>query len=160
MATKPQDPALKACPRRWEPTRAKHIRPCALPALLACNEAGCGPDKGRVCNLEVWSQYGQRIAPVYRKWKRPTHAQLENKFGALHAKMFAIGPKLVDAEAEDSKVVVLGSTNWTISSEANMELDAILEVGKDGTATMDAVLTEMKTAGSRLKSSSLKYSRR
>ena len=138
----------------------KHAAATIKGMVDACNAAGGGPDSGNACTLEVWTQCGQRIAPVYRKWKRTTHANLENKFGALHAKMFAIGPKLVDAEAEDSKVVVLGSTNWTVSSEANMELDVILEVGKDGTATMDALLTEMKTAGSRLKSSSLKYSRK
>ena len=121
----------------------------------ACNRAGCGPDCGGACNLEIWSQHGQQLGPVYRKWGRPIHPTTEHKCGCLHAKVFAIGRKVFTAEDDDSKILILGSTNWTVSSEANMELDVVLEIEKDGTATLEAVLQDMRTAGSRLRSSAM-----
>ena len=121
----------------------------------ACNSAGCGPDCGSACNLEIWSQHGQLLGPVYRKWGRPINSATADKCGCLHAKVFAIGPKAFTAEDDDSKILILGSTNWTVSSEANMELDVVLEIEKDGTATLEAVLQDMRTAGSRLRSSAM-----
>ena len=108
-----------------------------------CEAAGCG--QSTVCDrtLEVWKQQGQRTAPVYASWGR-RHNFHESKRGPLHAKVFVIGPtKRVPAE-EDSRVVVMGSTNWTVSSECNAELSVALQIGNEGAAGVDHVVRELR----------------
>ena len=114
----------------------------------ACEDAGCGPDSPEGARtLEIRSQCGQRIAPVYRKWDRTLQrggdpAQ-DLRTGALHAKMFAISPRVPTGVDEDSHVIILGSSNWTVSSEANQELNVVLEIGADGSSTASGVVSDI-----------------
>ena len=90
--------------------------PVITEMMRRCEEAGCGQSTVHDRTLEVWKQQGQRIASVYTAWGR-RHNVSSTKRGPLHAKAFVIGPsKRVPAE-EDSRIVVMGSTNWTLSSE-------------------------------------------
>ena len=122
--------------------------------MRECEDQGCGPWNGsHGGQLEVWSHYGQRIAPVYRKWGRHSTADspsMRGKFGALHVKMFVVGPRFVEDRSEDSQIVVLGSTNWTIAAEANQEFSVVLEMTADGTETMDAVVDDVVAGATRL----------
>ena len=117
--------------------------PMIADMMRRCEAAGCG--QSTVCDrtLEVWKQQGQRTAPVYASWGR-RHNFHESKRGPLHAKVFVIGPaKRVPAE-EDSRVVVMGSTNWTVSSECNAELSVALQIGNEGAAGVDHVVRELR----------------
>ena len=55
-----------------------------------------------------------------------------------------IGPaKRVPAE-EDSRIVVMGSTNWTLSSESNAELSVAMQIGDEGAAGVDHVVRDLR----------------
>ena len=93
--------------------------------------------------LEVWKQQGQRCAPVYASWKRPWH-QEDTKRGPLHAKVFVRGPvRSLPAESNE-RLVVMGSPNWTISSECNAELAVALRFGNEGAAEVDLVVQDLR----------------
>ena len=62
----------------------------------------------------------------------------------MHAKLFVIGPKDCVPPSEDRRVVVMGSTNMTVSSECNQELSVALEFGSEGAATVDQVVRDMR----------------
>ena len=88
-------------------------------------------------------QQGQHIAPVYTSWGRRT-AVPSCKRGPLHSKGFVVGPIGRLPPDEDGRVVVLGSTNWTVSSEANAELSVALSIGSDGAAGVDHVVRDLR----------------
>ena len=43
---------------------------------------------------------------------------------------------------KDSRIVVMGSTNWTLSSESNVELSVAMQIGKEGAAGVDHVVRD------------------
>ena len=45
---------------------------------------------------------------------------------------------------DDNRVMVMGSTNWTISSESNVELSVALQIGKEGAAGVDHVVRDLR----------------
>ena len=99
--------------------------------------------------LEVWKQEGQRCGPVYDRWGRP-HNFHGSKRGALHAKVFVIGPATCVTTREDTRMVVLGSTNWTIASECNAELSVALRIGNEGAATVDHVVRDLRCGATKV----------
>lgn len=124
-------------------------RACATLFLMMqqCNNAGCGPsaEDGRR-TLDIRKQQGQLIAPVYAAWGRPIYRS-NDRFGtkgAMHAKLFVIGPKHCVPPQEDRRVVVMGSTNMTVASECNLELSLTLEFGSEGAATVDQVVRDLR----------------
>ena len=66
------------------------------------------------------------------------------KRGPLHAKAFVIGPSRRVPAEEDNRIVVMGSTNWTISSESNVELGVAMQIGKEGAAGVDHVVRDLR----------------
>ena len=92
--------------------------------------------------LEVWKQQGQRCAPVYASWKRPWHLG-DTKRGPLHAKVFVRGPAHRVPAEENVRLVVMGSPNWTVSSECNAELAVALRIGNEGAAEVDLVVQDL-----------------
>ena len=118
-----------------------HAASAIFDMMLRCEEAGCVPDSPR--RLEVLKQQGQLIAPVYASWGRRTSVP-SCKRGPLHSKMFVVGPVGRVPPDEDGRVVVLGSTNWTVSSEANAELNVALAIGSDGAAGVDHVVRDLR----------------
>ena len=45
----------------------------------------------------------------------------------------------------DTRVVVMGSTNWTVSSECNAELSVALQIGSDGAAGVEHVVRDLRS---------------
>ena len=116
--------------------------PVITDMMRRCEAAGCG--QSTVCDRtpEVWKQQGQRIAPVCASWGRRTNVP-DWKRGPLHAKAFVVGPaKRVPAE-EDIRIVVMGSANWTLSSESNAELSVAMQIGNEGAAGIDHVVRDL-----------------
>ena len=64
-------------------------------------------------SLTAWSQHGLEADDVYRRYGRSSGSCVH---GALHAKVFYREP-----------YIVVGSSNWTIASEANREVSVLLE---------------------------------
>ena len=58
--------------------------------------------------------------------------------------MFVVGPVGRVPPDEDGRVVLLGSTNWIVSSEANAELNVALAIGSDGAAGVDHVVRDLR----------------
>ena len=58
--------------------------------------------------------------------------------------MFVIGPSKCVPAGEDSRIVVMGSTNWTVSSESNAELSVAMQIGKEGAAGVDHVVRDLR----------------
>ena len=96
--------------------------------------------------MDIRKQEGQLIAPVYAAWGRPAYRASNSytKKGAMHAKLFVIGPKDCVPPSEDRRIVVTGSTNMTVSSECNQELSVALEFGSEGAATVDQVVGDLR----------------
>ena len=120
-----------------------------------CNAAGCGPSSPDSRNLEIWKQQGQPIGPVYASWGRPlstkgkgASSSFDQKKGALHAKMFVLGPKRVGSASECSRIAAIGSTNWTVASETNQEVSTVLEIGGGGAAGTDHSVRDMRQGAS------------
>ena len=109
--------------------------------LRRCQEAGL--DATTTGRLELTKQQGQLIAPVYSSWGRRTQIPTTKK-GPLHVKMFVIGPRERVPPQEDTRTVILRSPNWTVSSEANVELSVALAVGSDGAAGVDHVVRDLR----------------
>ena len=105
--------------------------------------AGRDPNALQDRMLEVWKQQGQPCGPVYDRWERG-HGFHASKRGALHAKVFVIGPATCVTTREDTRTMVLGSTNWTISSECNAELSVALRIGNEGAAGVDHVVRDLR----------------
>ena len=117
--------------------------PVITEMLRRCEEARRDPDAEFDCTLEVWKQEGQRIASVYTAWGRRTRVA-PTKRGPLHAKVFVLGPAVRVSSDDDNRVMVMGSTNWTISSESNVELSVALQIGKEGAAGVDHVVRDLR----------------
>ena len=109
--------------------------------MRRCEEAGL--DATTMGRLEITKQQGQLIAPVYSSLGRRTQIPVTKK-GPLHAKMFVVGPAVRVPPEEDTRTVVLGSANWTVSSEANGEISVALAVGSDGAAGVDHVVRDLR----------------
>ena len=109
--------------------------------LRRCQEAGL--DATTTGRLEITKQQGQLIAPVYASWGRRTQIPSTKK-GPLHVKMFVIGPRERVPPQEDTRTVIVGSPNWTVSSEANVELSVALAIGSDGAAGVDHVVRDLR----------------
>ena len=59
------------------------------------------------------------------------------------AMIFVRGPaRRVPAE-ENERLVVMGSPNWTVSSECNAELAVALRIGNEGAAEVDLVVQDL-----------------
>ena len=80
------------------------------------------------CTKELW----QSVRPVYAAWGRALSAGVVDKKGAQHSKVFSAG-----------KFLIVGSTNWTVSSEANQELSVLLYIEPNGMAFRSQVLSDM-----------------
>ena len=74
----------------------------------------------------------------------------DQKKGALHAKMSVIGPSVRGPVRDDPRVVAMGSTNWTIASETNQEVNTVLEIGKAGAAGIDHAVRDMRQGASQV----------
>ena len=57
---------------------------------------------------------------------------------------FVIGPATSVSTSEDTRIMVLGSTNWTVSSECNAELSVALRIGNEGAAGVDHVVRDLR----------------
>ena len=55
-----------------------------------------------------------------------------------------IGPAQRVPAEEDARLVVMGSTNWTVSSECNAELSVALQIGFEGAAEVDHVVQDLR----------------
>ena len=119
----------------------REAAPTILDMMRRCEEAGC--DHSSIGRLEVLKQQGQLIAPVYASWGRRTSVPTSKK-GPLHAKLVVVGPHGRVPRDKDARVVVMGSTNWTVSSEANAELSVALSIGSDGAAGVDHVVRDLR----------------
>ena len=117
--------------------------PMITDMMRRCEEARCGQTTVYDRTLEIWKQQGQLCAPVYESWNRG-HRFDALKRGPLHAKVFVIGPAHRVPAEEDTRVVVMGSTNWTVSSECNAELSVALQIGSEGAAGVDHVVRELR----------------
>ena len=96
------------------------------------------PGPGR---LRIFSQVGASVGAAYERYGR--NAGSSAVWGACHAKLMYAYPYLM-----------VGSTNWSVSSEANQELSLILEIEDEETRNyVEAKLHEMK-AGAILQSGS------
>ena len=78
--------------------------------------ARAGRGRGR---LRIFHVEGRRAQAAYSRYDRRVSNEL---IGSLHAKVMYSYPYLV-----------LGSTNWSISSEANKELSVLVEIEDDET---------------------------
>ena len=123
--------------------------PVITEMLRRCEEARRDPDAEFDCTLEVWKQEGQRIASVYSAWGRRTRVALQKR-GPLHAKVFVLGPAVRVPSDDDNRVMVMGSTNSTISSESNVELSVALQIGKEGAGESLVVVVGLLLSLSRL----------
>ena len=97
-----------------------------------CNSSGCGPSSTGTCCLHVRKSEGNRLRPVYTAWGRTLSAGFADKNGAQHSKVFSTG-----------KFMVVGSTNWTVASEANQELSVLMYIEGNGAAFRAQTLTDM-----------------
>ena len=97
-----------------------------------CNSSGCGPTSTGPCYLHVRKLEGSRLRHAYSAWGRPLIGPIADKSGAQHSKVFSTG-----------KFMVVGSTNWTVASEANQELSVLLYIEPNGTAFRSRTLTDM-----------------
>jgi len=124
-------------------SQTRHAVPTITDMMRRCEEAGCGPSSVRNRMLEIWKNEGQPCAPVYDSWNR-SHQFDASKRGPLHAKVFVTGPAHRVPAEMDTRVVVMGSTNWTVSSECNVELSVALQIGSEGAAAVDHVVRDLR----------------
>ena len=124
-------------------SNTRNAVPVITEMLRRSEEAGRDPNADHRCTFEVWKQEGQRIASVYTAWGRRTNVPPTKK-GPLHAKVFVLGPAMHVSPDDDNRVMVMGSTNWTISSESNVELSVALQIGKEGAAGVDHVVRDLR----------------
>ena len=107
--------------------QSKHGTRLLVNALGSCARA-----RGRG-SLRLFSQIGRNIQPIYDKYNRSIS---QSAFGSLHAKVLYAYPYLL-----------VGSANWSISSEANKELSLILEIQDGATRSyVEQQLYEMTAA--------------
>ena len=81
------------------------------------NSSGCGPSSAGPHYLHVRKSEGSRLRPIYSAWGRTLSSGTVDKTGARHSKMFSAG-----------KFLIVGSTNWTVSSECNADLSVALQI--------------------------------
>ena len=124
-------------------THTRDAVPVITEMLRRCEEARRDPDAEFDCTLEVWKQRGPGIASVYAAWGRRPRVSLQKR-GPLHAKVFVLGPAVRVPSDDDNRVMVMGSTNSTISSESNVELSVALQIGKEGAAGVDHVVRDLR----------------
>ena len=80
----------------------------------------------------LFSQTGLELKPVYERYDRTIGTSVIE--GHNHAKIMWANPYLI-----------VGSTNWSVSSEANVELDVVLDVRDEQTGTyIEQMLGRMK----------------
>ena len=83
------------------------------------------------------------MAPVYAAWGRRNNIPSTKKV-ALHENMFVLGPRERVPPQEDTRTMIVGSTNWTVASESNAELGVALAIGSDGAAGVDHVVRDLR----------------
>ena len=97
-----------------------------------CNEAGCGPNSP-VTRLKIMKSRGTALQRVYSAFGRPLSDRYCYKQGAHHTKAFSVG-----------KFLVVGSTNWTVSSEANQELSVLMYIEQGGADLRAQAIADLK----------------
>ena len=125
--------------------------------MRRCEGAGHGRDAARGRTLEIWKQQGQRCAPVCASWNRPWSLG-DTKRGPLHAKVFVRGPAQRVPAEKDIRLMVMGSANWTVSSECNAELGVALRIGNEGAAEVDLVVQDLHHGATMVTPESLRNS--
>ena len=99
-----------------------------LRMLGGCREAGDGSEH----RLRVRKLRGCSLSSVYSGWARPLANRNCYKQGAQHSKVFSAG-----------RFLIIGSTNWTVSSEANQELSVLLYIEPSGNELRARAIADM-----------------
>ena len=58
--------------------------------------------------------------------------------------MFVVGPSMREPVWNEGRILVHGSTNWTVASETNQQLSTVLAIGPSGAAGVDHSIRDMR----------------
>ena len=90
---------------------------------------GCNGRRGR---MELYAQRGFNQLPVYSSYGRTLGGPRE-KVGCQHAKLMYVHPFLL-----------IGSTNWSVSSETNREHSCLIWIGESSGHMMDSLFERLE----------------
>ena len=83
-------------------------------------------------SLKVYSQEGPELKHVYQRYDRTISSRVRN--GRCHAEVLYSAPYLI-----------MGSSNWSVSSEGNVEMDVVLNVrGQEMQSYVQSMMDKMK----------------
>ena len=97
--------------------------------MSKCNAAGSGR-YGRYGRLQVFQNEGESLKQVYAEFDHDWNTEMK---GASHAKVFFKWPYLI-----------VGSTNWTVASRANVELSCLMKIHEPTRAYVNQFIRDMR----------------
>ena len=116
-----------------------------------CNDDRCGPES--LCpKLVIRSARGSPLRPVYEahgrglsRYQMDRSGDSGEPRGAQHAKVLSVDSWLI-----------IGSTNWTVASEANQELSALIHVEPVGARYQHTIVDDLSKRARRVSFSEMK----